>query len=628
MGKYEAPRNKPFQKLRLLPVVPSEAEETEEVTERENPVEIENTDQPITACEEIHRPVSTSSEAEDAAKKRKLILIGVCAGFLALLIGLIVGILIFAGRDSDDELILDNVYVGDINLGGMTVGEAKSVLHLATDRTFSVKDMVIYLTDNMSFTLSPEDTGASLNVDAVVQAAYNHGREGSDADYQKAKKEAATTSYTIPLLPYLSLNLDYIRQETEEYCSSVFSILSEPKVTLSGDRPSYNATGSSGSTAHQTLTIILGTPDFQVDAKDLYDRILDAYSMHKLELQYDKEDMILPAEVKANDLFKTYCAAPQDAYLDTSTYQIIPEVYGYGFQVSDVQKQLDAASYGDQLQITLGFLQPKVFAADLTDKMFADILSLVQTSSDINQTDRNQNLKLACEAIDQYVINVGETFSLNKVLGKLSKANGYKEATISQYNEKVLGGGISQVASALYCSALQANLEVTQRHSHEYTVDFIDFGLDAFVDGGNHDLRIKNTGKSPIRISATAENHTVRIELHGINTLEHKIELRTSIVEIYEPQTTYADIDFNNAAGYQDGDILQEGVPGYKIAVYLEKLDPVSKDVVSSKAITTSEYKAIEQVAVRIIYTDSEIPTEPLPDEDPDDTGPLVPLSE
>ena len=625
MGKYEAPRNKPFQKSHLFPQVPAPMKEVEEVMEQEVTAEVENIDLTPPTNEVTDRPIASANTAEDAARKRKLILIGVCAGFFALLIGLIVGILIFAGRDTDDELILDNVYVADINLGGMTVGEAKSVLHLATDRTFSVKDMVVYLANDLCFVLSPEQTGAKLNVDAVVQAAYNHGREGSDADYQKAKKEAATTSYTIPLLPYLSLNLDYIRQATEEYCAEVYSVLTEPKFTITGERPTDH---TSGSVSHQTITITLGTPDYQIDSKDLYDRILDAYSMHKLELQYDKQDMTLPTAVKANDLFKTYCVTPQDAYLDTTTYQIIPEVYGYGFQAADVQKQLDAASYGDQIQITLGFLPPKVFASDLTEKMFADTLSLAQTSSDINNADRNHNLKLACEAIDQYVINVGETFSLNKVLGKLTKANGYKEAMISQYNDKALGGGVSQVASALYCTALQANLDVTQRHCHEYAVDFIDFGLDAFVDGGDHDLRIKNTGKSPIRISATAENHTVRIELHGINTLEHKIELRTSIVEIYEPKTTYADIDFNNAANYEDGDVLQEGVNGYKIAVYLEKLDPVSKEVVSSKAITTSEYKSIEKVAVRIIYTDPEIPAATLPNDDQEDTGPLVPLGE
>jgi hypothetical protein len=121
----------------------------------------------------------------------------------------------------------------------------------------------------------------------------------------------------------------------------------------------------------------------------------------------------------------------------------------------------------------------------------------------------------------------------------------------------------------------------------------------------------------------------VRIELHGINTLDHKIELRTSVVSITDPLTVYTDIDANNASGYQDGDILEDGVPGYKIAVYLEKHDQTNNELISSKQVSTSEYKSIDRVAVRIVYTvpDATI----IPDtgviEDPEATGPLVPLT-
>ena len=626
MGKYEAPRRKSFRdKIRysLFPYPDEDAAEGSEEFKAEAP-------QPVSEeTESVTDTVSAPDIADEevTARRRKMILIGVCAGILTLLIGLIVGIIIFAGRDSDDGLILDNVYAGEINLGGMTQEEAKGALHLATDRTFSQKDMVVYLSEDMYFPLSPENTGATLNVDAVVQAAYKHGREGSDGDYQRAKKEASRTSYTVPLLPYLSLDLDYIRQTTEEYCDSVYSVLKESEITLKGERPAYNPENPNSPVTHQTLSIILGTPDFQVDAKDLYNRILDAYSMNLLELRYDAPDMVLPAAVTAAELFQKYCLPAQDAILDTNSYKIISESYGYGFDVADVQKQLDAASDGDKLEITLGFLAPSVYSKDLTERLYEDTLSEAQTSSDINDEDRNQNLKKACAAIDQYVINVGDTFSLNKVLGNLSKSNGYKDATISQYNGTVVGGGVSQVASALYCSALQAGLEVTQRHGHEYAPDFIDLGLDAFVDGKDHDLRIRNTGKSPVRISASAENHTVRIELQGINTQEQKIELRTSVVSMDDPLIVYTEIDANNPYGYQEGSILQEGTPGYKIAVYLEKRDRVSNDLVSSKQISTSEYKPTEQVVVQLVYTDPEpTPSETEPVDVPEMTGPLVPL--
>ena len=138
--------------------------------------------------------------------------------------------MIFSGRDTDDDLILDNVYAGEVNLGGMTMEEAKGALHLATDRTFSKKDMVVQVYEGMSFSLSPENSGASLNVDAVVKAAYDYGRGGSEADFLLAKKKAASSSYTIALRPPLRLDLDYIRQTLEEYCAANNSELTQPVI--------------------------------------------------------------------------------------------------------------------------------------------------------------------------------------------------------------------------------------------------------------------------------------------------------------------------------------------------------------------------------------------------------------
>jgi hypothetical protein len=104
------------------------------------------------------------AERKRAIRNRKIAIITVCSVILVVLIGLIVGMIVYANRNKDDGLILNNVYAAGINLGGMTQEDAKNALHLVTDNTFTQKDMVIKLPD-ATITLPACETGAKLNVD-------------------------------------------------------------------------------------------------------------------------------------------------------------------------------------------------------------------------------------------------------------------------------------------------------------------------------------------------------------------------------------------------------------------------------------------------------------------------------
>ncbi len=50
------------------------------------------------------------------------------------------------------------------------------------------------------------------------------------------------------------------------------------------------------------------------------------------------------------------------------------------------------------------------------------------SSKYVNNKDRTTNLRIASKAIDGTVIQPGQTFSFNKVVGKRTKSRGYKEA--------------------------------------------------------------------------------------------------------------------------------------------------------------------------------------------------------
>lgn len=557
-------------------------------------------------------------EEQDAISlKQKIILISIITGVFVILIGVIIAIMRFAGRQENDGLILDNVFAAGIELSGMTLDEATNALHLATDNTFTKKDMVIKIHDE-KLTLSPEDTLASLDVDAVVQDAYQYGRSGTNAENTQIQKNAKKRSYTIPLLQYMTLDKEFIREAVNSYCERTVSTLTEPVTSVEGQRPVFDPNNPEAPVTHQVLRITLGTPDLQLDPEDLYNRILDAYSLNELLLEYEAPQMTLPSEVNARKLFDLHCSASRDASMDPNTYVVTPEEYGYAFDADILQEMIDQAHYGESLEIEFSFVIPDVTAAQLSQGLFLDTLGEYCSIAETSIAERNSNIRLSCSSIDQLVIKPGETFSFNQALKNVSQASGYQITSVSPYNADAMGGGISQTASALYYCALLANLDIVERHSHQYAVDFIELGLDAYADGSTKDLRFRNNTNSPIRIIASSENGTVTISLRGVNSLGYKTRIQTAIVSQQDAQTIYQPVTDQS---YRDGEVLIRGVPGYLISVTMEKIDPSTGAILSSVPVSSTQYEKKDTVVAQVFsFTESTVeptgpvfPTETLP---------------
>lgn len=553
------------------------------------------------------------AERKRAIRNRKIAIITLCSVVLLVLIGLIVGMIVYANRDHDDGRILNNVYAGGIHLGGMTQEEAKNALHLATDNTFTRKDMIIKLPD-ATITLPADETGAKLNVDKVVEAAYNYGRVGSPAEIKKAQQ--STTQHTIALLSYMQLDTRYIQNALKEFCNSYSSLMAQPTDSISGVRPEYNPAIPIHPSAHQTLTITLGTPDYKLDYNRLYDRVLDAYSLNQMEITYESPNHTEPQVPSAQALFDKYCALPENAKLDDQ-FNVIPEVVGYGFDVEALQKRIDNAKYGETIQVKLKFLMPAITAEDLSENVLPDILVDYTCSNPDATADWVHNMGLACDAINGTVVNAGEDFSFNRLLGRISEANGFKKAPgYSRGMETmVLGAGVEQVASALYYCALVSDFTILERHNNGYTVKYIDPGLDAYITS-SQDLRFSNSSEYPIRIMAELKGRAVRIVIQGTDTRIYDVEVKTSIEETTEPDTIYKIMDKDNVLGYKDGHILVSGITGHTVKLYRVKYNKQTGEEAFRTIIDVSQYSKRDQVEIRIEGT----PITP-----PDPTDPIDP---
>ena len=169
---------------------------------------------------------------------------------------------------------------------------------------------------------------------------------------------------------------------------------------------------------------------------------------------------------------------------------------------------------------TIGFNETlDEYSAESDDN--SDFDATLSSCSTVSTADENRtiNLLLACNAIDGTVLEPGETFSFNDVVGERTAEKGYREAAIYGHeDDPVLGGGISQISSTLYAACFYADLEIVERQAHVFQPEWIPGGLDAAVYWGSVDFQFRNNTDHPIQISAYMSNSSVEIKL--LTTME------------------------------------------------------------------------------------------------------------
>lgn len=540
---------------------------------------------------------------------RKPVLVGACALALVLIVSIIIIFCVGSASDPYDGKILNNVTVAGVNVGGMTKAQAINAVETATERTFGKQDMVIELGDT-TLRLSPEDTEAALDVKAAVNAAYDYGRTGTKSEKEAAYEASLRSNHTIGLLPYLELNETYIRGVLEEYAADVGSILTQASYEIEGDIPALETDKFSEPGPKLTLVLTMGTPGVNFDIDGLYDQILDAYSLNCFLVEVEDADPAAePDPVDLQAIFDEVCVPAVDATMDMQTYEAIPGSYGYEFDIDAAQKLVNKAKYGDIIRIEMEYVAPEIMDGDV---FFRDVLGSCETPHS-NNANRTSNLKLACKALDGLVLYPGDTFSYNEALGERTTAKGYKSAPAYVDNKLVdsVGGGICQVSSTLYCSTLVADLEIVTRTNHSFPVSYIDYGMDATVSWGSPDFKFRNNTNYPIKIEAEVSDGYVKIQILGTDEKDYYIEMSYVITNTYKPETEYEEFEYNNAEGYLDGDVIQEGTTGYYVKTYKNKYSKETGALLSKDFVANSQYKTVNKIVARVEPAPTEAPTKP-----------------
>ena len=557
------------------------------------------------------RPMTARHFILVKARNKRIMMIAVSLCLLLVLFAAgYVAVQQYIATPKDDGLILDNVIVGGVNIGGMSQEDAENVLLLTIESAIVSQEMVVRL-DYDALVISPTDVNLRMDVKALIRDAYQYGRSGSPAQNAITRAKAKITDHHIALLPYLSMDLNAVYEQIKTFCAGYRNNLTQPSVTLVGERPAYGT----NNITHQKLVITMGTPQSNLTPDDLYAEVLDGYSLFDLELYYDPPVIVEPNKPDAEAIFNAYCQAPQDATIDSKTFAVTPEVYGYGFNTATIQRRIDRADYGEQIEVTLEFILPDITAEALAAHLFKDTLATyTSVCPDAYDKNRNKNLQLACKTIDGLVLKVGESFNFNDLFGRLTSVQGYASApAYSNSNTSIIGGGINQVASALHYCALLSELQIQERHAHRYAVEYTPLGTDAAISYGSENLVFTNNTSAPIRILASVSGSTVTITFLGTKLHNYVTAVEYETLHVYEPFTSQQLMAKDNLYGYVGGEVIQTGLVGYELQMYRSYYDQAG-NFIRREEMEILSYSSREQIVVQIGSVSEQPEDELLPD--------------
>lgn len=507
-----------------------------------------------------------NKEKQKDKKKRKIIYI---------VVGIIVFILaifsvIFSLININNNDIMSGVSIKGINVSGMSKEEAKQNIEKIT--TEKLLKTIKLVDGDYKVEISSKEIEAFFDVDKAVEEAYNIGRDGN----------IITNNYKILMTQLFKndINLDF--QLNEEM---LLEIINDTSLKLPN-----RVVQSSYYIEDDDLIITKGTAGEVIRTEELKAEIyknIEDLNVGDIEIEIPTET-VEPDSIDLEKIQKEIYKEPQDAYVTKNPTEVHTHVNGVDFGISMEEAQKIIEEDKDEYTIPLKITIANKTIADLGEEAFPDQLATFTTRYDASNKNRGTNIELATKSINGTVIMPGEVFSYNQTIGRTTLEKGYKEGTAYVGGKVVpdVGGGICQVSSTLYNTALLANLEITERSNHLFETSYVSPSRDATVYWGSIDFKFKNTRSYPIKIVGTAKNGVVKVDLYGIKEEEEYEVIIESEVISYIPNETEYKKDSTLASGKQV--VEQTGFNGVKSRGY--RILKKNGVVISRTLLSTDTY--------------------------------------
>ncbi len=155
--------------------------------------------------------------------------------------------------------------------------------------------------------------------------------------------------------------------------------------------------------------------------------------------------------------------------------------------------------------------------------------------------NRRHNIETGAATINGLLIKPGEEFSLVKALGKVDASTGYLPELVIKGNKTIpeYGGGLCQIGTTMFRSAIASGLPITARSSHSYRVSYYEpAGTDAAVYDPWPDVRFINDTQKHILIQTRFDGNDLYFDFWGTKDGRTVNKTEPTIYNIVKPGPT------------------------------------------------------------------------------------------
>lgn len=441
--------------------------------------------------------------------------------------------------------------VGGVDVGGMTVAEAEEALRSGLGDTLSgpITVTIEGSGDGSEGEVEPADAGLSVDYAASVAAAgdtrswspgslWEHYVGGDDVDPVVVVDDAALEAAVADLSD--GLGTPPVDGRVAFDAGRVVVTAPEPGrgIDPDGAREAMVAAYLGGEPARLKVATLVPDID-EGDVAEAVETFADPAMSGGVELRIGSASLkltprqysrALSFEARDGELVPVAAAerlvplveratagngAPQDAriVLRGDEPQVVPAKPGVTYEPDVVAAAfLDVVARGEGervVEIEGTVAEPELTTADAEALGVREEVSSFTTNFPYAEY-RNVNIGRGAEIIDGYLLEPGETFSLNDVVGERTVENGFTEGTIISNGIFVtdLGGGVSQVATTTFNAMFYAGLEDIEHKPHSVYIDRYPVGREATVAFGAVDLRFRNDTDYGVLIDTQFEAST------------------------------------------------------------------------------------------------------------------------
>jgi len=498
------------------------------------------------------------------------ILIPVIAGVLIAIIALFVCVL------ANQKTTYNKIYINDTCAGKKTTEQIKAELEKVYD---AEKTSLNFTYNGNDIQIKGTDFDLSYDIEKTSDKAYNLGR---NKNFVLRGFCAIKYTFFKTILP-VDVNFSTHKLYTilRQYTTDVKDALVDVSITLEDDK----------------LAIINGKEGngFDIDKieKEAKKLLSQNKQNEKIEIKIEK---VSPRTPSAEEIYDKFHKEPQNVEFGEKDGELYykSHVTGVDFDVKEAKKILEqnknsTEAYYIPVTITL----PEKTSQWFVENMLTDTLGTYSTVYNAGNYGRSYNISLASNKIHNLVLEPGEQFSFNNVVGQRSAATGFKTAAVYQGGEIVdgIGGGICQVSSTLYNAVLYADLNIVYRTNHSMPVSYTPAGRDATVSYGSIDFIFSNNQKYPVKLSCTNSGGRLTCTVYGINYAKKKVDISTQTISTSAFETKEVE-DPNLKPGERK--VKQAGSNGSVVDTY--KTVYVNGESQGSKKISRSVYSAITQI--------------------------------